>query len=292
MSETTIQWTATVGPDGTVHPGFTFNCWIGCTEVSPACANCYARTMSNYRGWAKWGKGEARKRTSAANWRKPLSWNKQAEAAGVRLKVFCASLADYMDAEAPDEWRADLFALIERTPHLDWLLLTKRTESLRPKLPAAWLESPPPNVWLGATVESSAYAWRADHLREVPAAVRFLSCEPLFDDLADVDLTGIHQVIIGGESGGKARPFRLSHARSLMARCREQGIAVFIKQLGARPVGLDTGCDACDGGLDVPRRSHGIDCGGRPLRDSHGGDITEWPADLRIRQFPGDVHAG
>lgn len=255
MGDTSIQWT-----------NFTFNPWIGCTEVSPACANCYAREMSNFRGWAKWGKGAPRKRTSEANWRKPLQWNKQAAWEGVRLKVFCASLADYLDNEVPQAWRDDLFSLIERTPHLDWQLLTKRTESLYLKLPVAWIKNPRPNVWLGATVESSAYAWRADDLREVPAAVRFLSCEPLFDDLADLDLTGIHQVIIGGESGGKARSFNLAHARQLMARCREQGVAVFVKQLGKHPYNYPS---------DYLR-----------LADRSGGDMSEWPADLRVRESP------
>jgi protein gp37 len=210
----------------------TFNPWIGCTEVSPACANCYARELSNFRGWAEWGKGKTRRRTSEANWRKPLQWNREAERSGGRLKVFCASLADYLDEEVPREWREDLFGLIESTPHLDWLLLTKRTESLYLKLPAEWIRRPRPNVWLGATVESDRYLWRADDLREVPAAVHFLSCEPLLSDLSGLDLTDIQWVIAGGESGPHARPSHPDWFRRLRDKCAGSGVAFHFKQWG------------------------------------------------------------
>lgn len=180
----------------------TFNPWIGCTEVSPACDNCYAREMAEGRyRWATWGAGEPRRRTSADNWKKPLSWDRKAAAAGTRARVFCASLADVFDAEVPDEWRDELLGLIGRTPHLDWLLLTKRPKVAHtylshpraraafeaPRLhPRVW---PIPNLWLGTTVESQAMAEaRIPWLLMAPARVRFLSCEPL---LGPVDLTRI-----------------------------------------------------------------------------------------------------
>ena len=139
----------------------TFNPWIGCTRVSDgqrpsACDFCYAADMAHRWGWAEWGAGQPRQRTGAANWRKPLAWDRDAKAAGVRRRVFCASLADVFDAEVPDAWRDELFAMvIMATPHLDWLLLTKR-----PQVAKKWFaEHPaPPNVWLGTTVEDQAMA--------------------------------------------------------------------------------------------------------------------------------------
>ena len=107
----------------------TWNPWIGCTKISPGCLNCYAENLMDTR-WkrVRWGRGNPRQRTSEANWRQPLLWDQEAKKAGERRKVFCASLADVFDPEAPDQWRSDLFALIEQTGSLDWLLLTKRPE--------------------------------------------------------------------------------------------------------------------------------------------------------------------
>src|ERR1700730_6921319 len=105
----------------------TFNPWIGCTKVSPACDHCYAEAMMDTRyGRVRWGAGEDRSRTSKANWQQPLKWNRIAQADGARPLVFCASLADVFDNEVDPLWRRELFALIEATPSLIWLLLTKR----------------------------------------------------------------------------------------------------------------------------------------------------------------------
>ena len=170
----------------------TFNPWIGCQKVSPGCDHCYAETW-DARGLqqkaTRWGPHAARTRTSVANWRKPLAWNKAAQASGVRARVFCASLADVGDNHHTilREWRDDLMNLIERTPYLDWLFLTKRPQNiakLYPEwvIPGEW----PSNVWLGTTVENQTEAERRiPHLLDTPAAVRFLSCEPL---LGPVDL--------------------------------------------------------------------------------------------------------
>lgn len=281
-----IQWTT-----------HTFNPWVGCQRVSPGCEHCYAEAYDKRVGGAKlpdgskalrWGPKAPRVRTSPANWRKPLAWDRAARAADRRDRVFCSSLADVFE-DRPElvPWRAELFALIARTPSLDWLLLTKRPENIRRLWPE--VEFPDgqrcfrpgvdwwPNVWLGTTVEDQRRAnERIPELVQVPAAVRFLSCEPLLERLdlrrwLDEDETGfvslIDWVIIGGESGPAARPFAIEWARSLIAQCRDGGdaeAAPFMKQLGARPV------------APVPMR----------LDDSHGGDPSEWPADLRVREFP------
>jgi protein gp37 len=161
----------------------TFNPWIGCTKVSAACDHCYAETLAKRYGWATWGPGEARKRTSEANWHKPIAWNNAAREAGVRRRVFCSSLADVFDAEVSDDWRLDLMVLIGLTPCLDWLLLTKR-----PQVAKKWFEARrvPDNVWLGTTVEDQKMAdLRIPILLSIPAKVRFLSCEPM---LGPIDL--------------------------------------------------------------------------------------------------------
>ena len=132
----------------------TFNPWIGCTKVGPGCDNCYAEALMDKR-WKRvqWGSGQPRERTSAANWKQPLLWEREHEAFmlmhGRRRRVFCASLADVFDNEAPPQWRGELWALVKATPHLDWLILTKRVGNVQSMAPADGL---PPNVWLGATM--------------------------------------------------------------------------------------------------------------------------------------------
>ena len=168
----------------------TFSPWTGCTKVSPACDHCYAEGWAKRSGHVKWGSGQPRRRTSDANWRMPLKWNREAERTGVRPRVFCASLADVFDNEVDPAWRADLFKLIADTPNLDWLLLTKRIGNARRMIGEAltimseagkpmnrW---PWPNVWLGATVVNQEEADRdIPKLLAVPAAKRFLSIEPM-----------------------------------------------------------------------------------------------------------------
>lgn len=219
----------------------TFNPWIGCSKVSPGCKNCYAETQMDHR-WNKvqWGPGKPRKRTSASYWKQPLRWNAaadqgvcvdcgtpmrndgvsidcrcgQAGAIGMmrRPRVFCSSLADWLDPEVSVEWLADLLDLIRRTPHQDWLLLTKRPELWEERIckahdhifdnwshyndqprgdACAWISNwghgwKPANVWIGTSVEDQKRAdERIPALLQIPAKVRFLSCEPL---LGDVDL--------------------------------------------------------------------------------------------------------
>jgi len=271
----------------------TFNPWIGCMKVSPGCDHCYAETWDarGLQGKAtRWGAHAARTRTSAANWRKPLAWNKAAAAAGERHRVFCASLADVFDnhASIDPQWRRDLWALIAATPNLDWLLLTKRPSNIDYMLPHGW-SGGWPNVWLGTTVENQTEAdRRIPHLLGVPAAVRFLSCEPLLGpvDLTHMDINGhiasrhlgriggywinaltgknddmgrpcpdvpkLDWVICGGESGPGARPMHPDWARSLRDQCQAAGTAFFMKQMAG------------------PRKSA----------------MPPIPADLMVREFP------
>jgi protein gp37 len=208
----------------------TFNPFIGCTKVSPECANCFAELLSKFRGWAEWGKGKPRHRTSEAYWRQPLKWNKVAELTKQRMRVFCASLADVFDAEVEQSWRDDIFELIDKTPMLDWLLLTKRPENILRMMPPVC--GVRPNVWLGTSVGHPDTKWRIGDLVSVPAVVHFLSCEPLLADLGKVELHDIDWVIVGGESGGNARPMRADWARNLRNQCLREGVAFHFKQWG------------------------------------------------------------
>lgn len=305
---TTIEW---VGEDGK-----TFNAWIGCEKVSAGCKHCYAERdtsnrVSKARGLPLWGPGSTRRRTSEANWKKPLAWNREARQmrahcarAGLppykRPRVFCASLADMFEGGRPelDAWRADLWKLIEQCDELDWLLLTKRPENVRKMAPKEWIgrgpceecegsgfafgqarfgycpgcnredfaRAPkwPRHVWLGTTVENQAMAdERIPHLLRVPAAVRFLSVEPLLGpvdlrfwlsraDVADLNndplaacmvqsavddgfgwaQMGLSWVIVGGESGPNARPMHPDWVRSIRDQCVAAGVPFFFKQWG------------------------------------------------------------
>lgn len=250
----------------------TFNPWIGCAKVSPGCQFCYAEREDNRRHWTPdgWGPGKPRKRTSAANWRKPLAWNAKAERLGIRYRVFCASLADWLDEEAPHEWREDLLNLILKTPHLDWLLLSKRVENL-PRFfgKSLWMQFHLhfPNVWLGTSVEDQArLEERVPRLLAVPATVHFLSAEPLLGplDFHQIEEEGdgygdsaihynmlsgerwmrdgfekeqqgelpIDWVIVGGESGPKARPLHPEWVTGIRDQCQTSNTAFFFKQWG------------------------------------------------------------
>ena len=240
----------------------TFNPWVGCTKVSPACHNCYAEGWAKRSGMVKWGPQAERRRTSEANWKQPMKWNAEANRLGVRHRVFCASLADVFDNTVPNEWRADLFKLILQTPNLDWLLLTKRIGNAQSMMAEAGdaalmatfgaaistsFEFSFSNVWLGATICNQEEAVRdIPKLLAVPAAKRFLSIEPL---LGSVDLSpwlelggldtelglsnpGIDWVIVGGESGPGARPMHPDWARSLRDQCRSAVVPFLFKQHG------------------------------------------------------------
>ncbi len=316
----------------------TFSPWHGCTKVGPGCDHCYAESMNNRFKGGNWGPGAPRRRTSEANWKLPLRWNKiaklgrfvecdvcglreirkrddalppgglaccsnpdctalpESESFSVRPRVFCASMADVFDNEVNPSWRADLFRLINATPNLDWLILTKRIGNavqminqalndghLRTSGSMPW---PWSHVWLGATVVNQEEADRdIPKLLEVPAAVRFLSMEPL---LGPVDLTewlyrgdhgladqdplaaamlgmgvesgnawvrpGIDWVITGGESGPGARPMHPDWVRSIRDQCQAAGVPFFMKQI------------TNDKGQKIP--------------------MDQWSQDLRIQEYP------
>ena len=213
----------------------TFNPWWGCTKVSTACANCYAETWSKRTGFKIWGQKAPRRFLSESYWQQPYKWNQTAKKSGRSSRVFCASMADVFEFRADlTPWRKRLWTLISKTPNLDWLLLTKRPHRVRRLVP--WRDEWPANVWIGATVETQAWAEkRIPYLAELPARVRFLSCEPL---RGRVNLEPwlnegiINWVIAGGESGPNARPSEPIWFRNLRDQCRRKHIPFHFKQWG------------------------------------------------------------
>jgi protein gp37 len=353
MENSHIQWT-----------GHTFNPWIGCTKVSPGCAHCYAEARDlRFSGGEHWGKGAPRQRTSTENWKGPRRWHRQAEDIWIcdcgfrenyvstpipcpkcktgtprrwRPRVFCASLADWLDEEVPIEWLADLLKLIHDTPNLDWLLLTKRPENWQDRLCEAmvcidydwiegrqevrspvsqwvgsWIEataphrgmaSVPSNVWLGTTVEDQQRAdERIPALLKIPACVRFLSCEPLLEEV-DLEMglepfqplspdlsrqpAPISWVIFGGESNGRA--CNIEWIYSGVQQCHRAGVKCFVKQLGSN---AQTGNANL---YDWPESTRlvespcieGAAAAGICTVHRKGGDWNEWPDQLRVREFP------
>lgn len=271
MGETSIEWTL-YRPDGTTTVGYTFNPWLGCTKVSDGCKLCYAAEMDAWlSAGVHWGADAPRKFFGEEHWRRPLKWNRDAARAGERRKVFCASVADvFEDRRDLDEWRLTLLQLINATPWLDWLLVTKRPDVMR-----RWFEEHVPerlpNVWVGATVENQAQEWRIGELLQVDAVAHFLSVEPM---LGPVDLDPPHcqhcspereelgqaddgtpwcmtcdseacfgwylgdaesrvdWVICGGESDkrGRARPMDEAWVRELRDQCAREEVPFFYKQ--------------------------------------------------------------
>lgn len=308
--ESEISWT-----DATFNP-----IW-GCIKVSPGCENCYAMTWANRYGFDVWGpaKTTGRRTFGDRHWTEPLKWNREAERSGKRKRVFCSSMADvFEDHPVYETERPRLWNLIEQTPMLDWLLLTKRPENIARMMPVRWGSDAevncfddsslmPPNIWLGTSVEDQRRAdERIPELLNVPARVRFLSCEPL---LGPVDLSrwvfnrhkalskmiygpaamnpeqadsyiakvGIHWIIAGGESGYGARPMHPSWARALRDQCQASGIAFHFKQWGqfAPPGPYSSGELAFEDGQRM--RSVGKKAAGRLL------DGVEW------NEFPNTV---
>ena len=267
----------------------TWNPWQGCHKVSAGCTLCYM-----YSEKIRYGqRPNVVVRSKPPTFNAPMKWKEPA-------RVFTCSWSDWFIEEA-DAWRDEAWEIIRHAPHLTYQILTKRPERIADHLPAGW---PLGNVWLGVSVENQAAAdERIPHLLATPAALRFLSVEPL---LAPVTLglragPGIDWVIAGGESGPGARPCNVAWIRSLMAQCRAAHVPAFLKQLGAHVItrnddGL-SGCDADDWQLDDPEGQVEEDLDGTRdgyqgapvrvhLRDRKGGDPAEWPADLRVREYP------
>lgn len=265
--ETGIAWTQ-----------HTFNPWWGCTKVSPGCDNCYAETFDTRIsgiGKGHWGKDAPRRLFGDGHWSEPLAWNAAAEKAGVPARAFCASMADWCDVDAPEGALPRLHELWRSTPWLRWQMLTKRPARIRLCLPSDWGDGYP-NVWLGTTVEDRTHGLpRVEVLTRIPTIVRFLSIEPLIEDLGVLNLAGISWVIVGGESGHSARPLNLDWARRIENQCRGAGVAFFMKQMG------EPWAVAHKAMRPVIKKGKEI-----IVRDSHGAFPGNWPEDLRIQDFP------
>jgi protein gp37 len=188
MALTSIEWTATLAPDGKLRAGYTFNPWWGCIRVSPGCEHCYAESQAKRYGHDIWGPASTTPRRffGDKHWSEPLKWNRDALALGMRLKVFCASFADvFEDNDSLIPHRERLWEVIAETPQLDWLVLTKRPENIHEMMPDRFW----PNVWLGTSAENQHYyntrvPILIENTRRVP--VLFVSAEPL---LGPIDLS-------------------------------------------------------------------------------------------------------
>lgn len=224
----------------------TFNPWVGCTKVSPACDHCYAEADVTKKKFAEWGPNAPRRMTTSV-WKDPPKWNRQAQKLGVRYRVFCGSWCDVFEArkDTLDALRR-LFDLVEATPSLDWLLLTKRPHNVMKLVPDAWRDGFPDNVWIGSTVENQEWATRrVEHLIHIPAKYRFVSVEPMFSSIDLRPYLGqgegkINWVINGGESGIgpdvvpllRGSDETIAWYRDLRDQCVEADVPYFFKQWG------------------------------------------------------------
>lgn len=331
---TKIQWT-----------DHTFNPWIGCAKVHAGCANCYAEADFDIRRKrVTWGPNGTRSRTSDANWKEPLKWNRLQQQAidGLRIdpvffdeplprpRVFCASLADvfehwdglivdhkgnvlkrnlletgcvpmrHHDDDPPasmNDLRTDLFRLFPKTPNLDWLLLTKRSENIRRMIDETvgiewWIDNCKDNVWLGTSVSDQETADRMIpellKCRDL-AAKLFVSYEPALGPVNFTKwLAAIDWLIVGGESGKNARPCNVDWIRSIVEQCKAAGVPCFVKQFGSN---VDCRCDDMFWRRDPKGTCNDNRCRRVILSHPKGGDPSEWPEDLRVQEFPSEVGA-
>lgn len=223
-----------------------FNIAWGCVKVSPGCKNCYAETGSQRYGHSVWGPSAPRRTFGEAHWKEPLKWNRAAEKAGKRFRVFTSSMCDNFEKHPTiDKERNKLWKLIRETPWIDWQVLTKRIERVGKLLPKDWGVDGYPNVWLGTSVENQEYAdKRIPVLLEIPAVVRFISYEPALGPITlseawlpevnggDYEPT-LDWVICGGESGPGYRKMDPQWARDVRDQCKAAGVAFFFKQSSA-----------------------------------------------------------
>ena len=223
-SNSQIEWTEA-----------TWNPVAGCTIISPGCTNCYAMRLAArlaVMGQSKY-QGTTRKTAGRAKWNGHINLDESLLSLPNRWKagrrIFVNSMSDLFHEAVPLEFVQRVFHSMEETPRHTYQVLTKRAdraEELAGLLP--W----PRQIWLGVSVENADYRWRIDHLRRTPAAVKFLSLEPLIGPLDDLDLAGIHWVIVGGESGPGARPMQPEWVRSIRDQCRRSSVAFHFKQWG------------------------------------------------------------
>lgn len=305
-ADTVIQW---------AHDSVNF--WWGCTKVSRGCRKCYAAAMAARlsKGRATWGPAGKRMLRVGEACQELLRLERRAQRRGESRRVFINSMADtFEDHPALESARTVLFTIPPCVPQLNLLLLTKRPENVRRMVPAEWLTGKwPRNVWLGVSVEDQATAdARIPLLLGLPAPLRFLSIEPIVErvrlgmwlrleevtpmriddgrvvpigptrvqrapksEVFPEETIGIHWVIAGGESGHGAIPCDLDWLRSLRDQCAAAAVPFFCKQLGRIPV--STAYSELGEISGILRLD---------LKDGHGGDMAEWPEDLRVRQLP------
>ena len=296
----------------------TWNPIRGCSRVSEGCRNCYAERMAGrqingaYKGLVRstgggWT-GEVRFVEDALD--RPLRWK-------APRRIFVNSMSDLFHEKVTESWIAQIFNVMRSAEQHTFQVLTKRPERMRDLLSRwaaspgigngyGWVTKPLPNVWLGASVEDQAMAdERIPLLLQTPAAVRWVSSEPALGrvdfhrwlyntSVLSGEQTGgasLDWLVVGGESGPGARPFDLAWARSAIAQCRAAGVPCFVKQLGAHPhyeqpsgrmfCGAPQGLWARQPGCGAPSWSRSL-----VLRDRKGGDMAEFPEDLKVREYP------
>lgn len=264
--------------DSTLSP------WTGCSKVSPGCQNCYSERLARRYGWAEWGAGKPRHqfsgfRNSAMAMNRTAYWNLCQKCSITPCpppRVF-PSLMDWLDPDAPQNMLASFIDVVAQTTYLTWLLLTKRPELFAKQVRMAWESAaydqpgtlhaadillgewmdgnPPPNVWVGTSVESQDQDYRVSQLLKIPAKVHFISHEPLLGPFSyteqgvfyPIDAMGdIDWVIVGGETGPGARPMDVEWARSLRDQCQTAGVPFWFKQHGGKMHGKP-GDDLLDG---------------------------------------------
>lgn len=279
MSNTLISWTDTTDNIITVEDG---GWW--CRRVSAGCDNCYAAAL-NQNTFFGGNKLDYSGQPPQLVFKEELikSWQRQTKS----KKHFVSSMTDVFGEWVPREWHFKMLDGMWNAPKQTFQLLTKRPEIMR-KASLEWmrqwdLPQMPKNIWLGTTVEDCVTAKkRIPVLQSIPTSVRFLSCEPLLEDLGNLDLLNIQWVVVGGESGSGARKCYLKHIYSIVEQCRICDVAVFVKQLGSNPVEeriLDFGMPDGSRKKEFERRE-------KFLRDRKGSDISEFPEYLQVRQFP------
>lgn len=251
----------------------TFNYWEGCTKVGPGCDACYAASRDQrYHGGTHWGAGAPRRMMSQHTRNNPLRWQKQAlKDPAFPTRVFCSSLSDVFDNEVPDEWRTDLFRIWRETPNLRWQIVTKRVGNVSKMLPGDWGNGYP-NVGIMITVVTQEEADRdIPKLLRIPAIWRGLSIEPQIENLDVYKYLGedrINWIVTGGESkqpGHEPRPYNIEWTMNLIEQSSRAGVACFVKQSGARPIGMPW------------------------PKDGAGDDMALWPESIRVREFPGPL---
>lgn len=289
-----IQWTGETWNPIRARDKVTGKVGWFCEHASDGCRFCYAEAMNAWRGnridFLRQNRDLVEVFIDGNALAKPLAWKKP-------RTIFPCSMTDIGAEFVTDDMLDRIWATMILCPEHTFQTLTKRPDRLRAYLsggrarydavlvagnklrrafPKRRLGDVPiddpaaaafhQNIWLGTSIEQRRHLDRLDDLRATPAAIRWVSFEPLLEDLGQINLSGISWAVIGGESGRKARPFYLRWADSIIAQCATAGVAVFMKQIGDKPMGRDS----------LPMTP----------RFDKGGDPSEWPADLRLRQFP------